>query len=232
MSYQPAIPSYIDSARIQGAPADYAWGTDAFRAIRYPLDTEHPRLAAAFGRVNQRAAMLLMAGLAQWIAWRWPAAEGTSDLLMRAQACIAGSLDLRLAHLTEVTEKLSPATDEGPVQLARALLADAWKDYCSDDDWDAVNGWAFRMALLADYVVTNRLALEGWLSAALRRCAHQCPLVDDPVSQQALASPALLDPDAEASESALQVGIAQYLSSLSPQRNAYLRSAGADGAPS
>jgi hypothetical protein len=169
------LPSIVGNAGIGGAPVSYTWNTSVSTALRYPDEDEHARLAHAFERVADTAALAMTMALAEWIAWRFQGMVDVTDLLARAQAgyvfATAGGPVL-IPQPTEPFPK-SQTKIHGPLMLARMTVADACHDFTEDPKTAA--GWAFRMALLALHVQPDQAPLQRWLEAALRRTHAVAP---------------------------------------------------------
>jgi hypothetical protein len=213
MNRAPFVP-----ADIAAAPPAYAWDYDISRAILYPLETEHVRLAEAFGRVDQRAAMALAAGIAEWVVRRLQGHGDVRDALWRVEAAYAAAVDPARAALEAWPEDYpeEPQPVYGPLEVAGMLLTNAWQALAADDT--AVNTSAFQMALLAVHVLPDPGLFEGWLSDALRRLAAAHPWSQEPPSRQAPVPPTALSDGQGA-----QDGMSAFLAQLDPSANPYLR---------
>src|SRR5213593_3154076 len=220
-------PNHIVAAAIIGTPLTHGWDAETATAIRHPLADEHLRLSQAFWRTNERAALALAMALAEWSVWRFEGLIDIADALARIEAGYAGVIDATYANIPQ-PERSKP-TDMtnayGPVNAARRLCGDAYGDYTSAKHYRAVNGWAFRMALLARHVVGNESALERWLSSCLRRCAEQYPEAGQSPIDQPPVPRAFFDPEFTWSGDAVRQSLNSFLAKLDPTKNPYLRRA-------
>lgn len=220
------IPEPIAAAGIAGAPVRHKWSTPVSDALMYPDEDTQPRLAHAMETIGERAAFGLAMALAEWVAWRCHGLIDIADALARIEAGYAAVIDPRYAVLPMPDEPFPKDRRElhGPLKQARMIISDAHADLSTDPD--PVNGWAFRMALLAKHVVPQQAALEAWLTAALKRTFARYPLRDEPLSTQApVARAFFFDPDSVAGDDLMRRALDDFLAGLDPSANPYLRTA-------
>ena len=215
----------VRAAGIAGTPMKYKWNLEVSRAIRHPLDGEHPRLAKALGMVNLPAAFALVLANAEWVAWRFEGIIDIGDALARIEAGYAALADPRYADIPQPDEPFPAQLQDayGPLKLARMLIPTACEYYRRRDP--IVSAVALSMALLARHVCSNRVAFDKWLSAVLRNCHAHYPPSKPPSDEQGPLPRAFFEAPGHWDVAAGRALLAQFLAELDPAANPYLLSA-------
>lgn len=183
------LPNHIAVSGIAGQPIQYLWGLDVSRAIRHPLEDEHPRLAEACQSIGGRGALALLLAVAEWVAWRYAGIIDIRDACQRIEAGYSGVLNHTTAVLPEPSEPFPKEQGKahGPLKLARMLITEAWDTYRAKPAFVAES--LLSMVLLARHVVADHPAFEAWLSTTMRRTHALCPATEAPPPEQVALPP-------------------------------------------
>lgn len=217
-------PPYIEAAIAPATAISYTWNLDVSRAIKHPLDTEHPRLAQAFGLTRLRPAFGMLLATAEWVVWRFRGIVPLDDAVHRLEAGYAAVIDPRYAVLPQPSEPFPDQLQDahGPLKLARMLVASGYEYFAAQDT--AVYACAFSTALLARHVVPQRGLFEKWLAQTLRKCSEHFPRDETPPEEQAAVPRSFFDPAHPWDPAEAQSELRSFLQALSPGENPYLRS--------
>lgn len=225
-------PPDIARAGITAAPILYEWNGDVSDDILWVSGEDHPSLARALTSLSLRAGMALLAATAEWVAWRLAGLVDTADALQRIEAGYAAAVDPTRVQMPMPGE---PFPDDngaahGPLKLARMLLSMGFGAFCRGDH--EVLARAFAAILLARHVMPGaeaEAAFEAWLADVLRRANLRFPHTRAPLAEQPAIAPSFFEAGADADDAGLRRRMDDFIASLSPSANPYLRPAARQG---
>lgn len=227
-------PSFIVQAGVIGAPARYKWNNDLSMEFD---DAENDRLLDAVDRCGYRAKMAVAVTLTEWIVWRFQGLTDISDSLLRIQASWAAVVDVAYTRgIDDFT--LTPGADfhdtekvRGPLEVALSILAETVSEFSSGSIYLADP--VMRQSLLAMHLMPDKKFFEGWLSQTLRATSAVFPRKEEYDEESEVYDPSdeipvprqFFEPGFVCSDAALKGAVSDFLRTLDPQQNPYLRNA-------
>jgi hypothetical protein len=211
------MPAYIAAAQVRAAPVKHKWTSSA------PIDREAPKLWQAFNKTSKRSMLLLAAGTAEWVAWRFDGLTDVTDNLQFVEAAYAGVIDPAYVVRWHWPKGGDPkGAIAAPLAEANGILSEAVRLYEIGSMGVLQEG--VREVLLAEHAVPKKKAFEDWFQAALKRLVKLYrfdtnDMKGPPVPREALDPAFAYDP-----KQATQL-LRGFLQKLDPKANPYLRSA-------
>ncbi len=225
-------PGFVNIAGVVGAPLGYPWNSDL--ALRlYAAKDENPRLYAAIDHANYKAKMSLGVAIAEWIVWRFAGHTDLTDAVYRIEAAwanaivplYAGDLTCRMTH----DDDKFPV--EGALELGLCVLGETNASFCEGSIYLAEP--VVKLATVAAQVLPDKDIFSDWLSSTIRRLAQTFPKTTDYDSASGTYDASLEKPVPREffdqaftyDDAAATAVIQEFLRTLDPKRNPFLRSA-------
>jgi hypothetical protein len=214
-------PDYTAREAINSPVLGYEWDMKISRAIMVANPDRNARLDAALSLLSVDARMATVGAVGQWVVWRYQGIVDISDALLRIEAVFAQAVDPRYANVTQPDEPFPTDNQDayGPLKAARMILAYASEAFAKSR---GVASFVISMILLARHVLPDKRPMEKWLQQVLKRAAALYPQSGPPPGRPP-PSPRLFALDAVLSDDTLRDGLAEFLASLDPGANRYLR---------
>jgi len=218
------LPAYLVAFNLSVMPVDYQWDTVLFNTFWAVTDEDNPRLANALQLISAKAAFALGVACSEWVVARVDGHTDTKDALSRIEAAWAGAIDPLYAKLPAPPPNPPEAVQlfASPLRLAMKLIANAHES-CTGDG-EGVRSSTQGLAMLVDHIAGRHPAYAPWLSASLRRCHEHYPASDTLVEDEAPVPRELFNPGFVWSQEAVHAAIQEFLPTLNPAGNPYLRS--------
>ncbi len=223
-------PSCVSSASVIGAPIKYKWNGDIAMEI---LDAENDRLYDAIDSLSFKAKFAFGVLLTEWIVWRFQGHVDIADALLRIDAAWAGVV--HPAYMTGLEFEGSADDDSekilAPLEFALSNLGDIASDYAEGNIYLAET--VMKQAVLARHVMPDKKAFEAWLTGTLKATAKVFPRgveYDEAsefhdASNEAPVPRQFFEPGFQYTEAAAARAFDDYLQTLVPAGNPYLRPA-------
>ena len=230
MTLQP--PEFVRNSGVVGAPVGYPWNSDLALQL-YAEKDQNPRLYAAVDQTNFKAKMSLGVAVAEWIVWRFAGHLDLTDAIDRIEAAWASAVDPIYAR--DLSCDMDHDDDqfpvEGALELALCVLGESNARYSKGSIYLAEP--VVKLASLAAHLLPDKDIFHAWLSPMVRRLAQTFPRTSDydRVSRKYDASHEIpvprefFNPSFGYDADAATVAIRNFLQTLDPNRNPYLRSA-------
>lgn len=227
-------PSYIQDAGVIRAPINYKWNNDLALKFSAARD-QNLRLSDALGSLSVKATIATGIAIAEWIIWRFEGYADLSDALRRIDAAWASVIDP--AYTKDLDFELTDEDDfhdreivKGPTEIALDLLGNLSTRYMGASTY--VRGPVVRLAMLARHLMPDKKAFDHWLSETLRHAAGAFPAnpaFDEDAgtydaSHEKPVPREFFDPSFAYSEAAANRILQDFLRTLDPATNPYLRS--------
>lgn len=219
------IPSYIEAADIRGNKIEFQ---ASLSKIDIMFETEVPLVDDAIDLAPERARLAFGAAVTEWIAWRLDGVTDVTDLLHFAEAMWVANVDYRYAH--EIPHA-PPANTRGGEYVAYR----AWQDLnalfrlCPKGKGKASS--CVELTLLARFVLAKakQTALQDWIKFAVKERVSKFWQLkssgDDAEREQGAPIPReAFDPSVKFAPAKAGNYIRDFLSSVDPSANPYLRS--------
>jgi len=229
-----ACPDYVKQAGVIGVPPAYAWNNDVALKL-YAAKDQNARLYRAVDASSFKAKMSTLAIVTEWIICRFEGLADLTDAKLRVEAAWAAAIHPAYAKslgfkMTKDPNFHNAAPVEGPVEIALAVLGRGHDRYTAGSIYLAE--MVVKQAVLARYLMPGPKAFDAWLSDALKRAAALFPrtteydtstgiydaTAEKPVPRE------FFDTAFQWSEAAAAKAIRDFLATLHPQSNPYLRS--------
>lgn len=224
-------PRYIESAGIIGASIKYKWSNDLAMSFD---DAENVRLYNAIDKSNFKAKMAIGALLTEWIVWRFHGRADLVDAHNRIEAAWASIIDPAYVRgldfeLTDRDDFHDKAIVEGPLEIALDFLAVISSRYIEGSIYLAEP--IAKQAMLAQHLMPNKKMFSSWLSDILRRTAKVFPREADydegagiyDASHEKPVPREFFDPEFKYTDGAAEKALREFLQTLDPGKNPYLR---------
>jgi len=228
MSLQPS--AIVQSSGVIGAPIGYTWNADLALEL-YAQKDQNPRLYQAIDQANFKAKMSLGVAVAEWIVWRFTGHADLTDAINRIEAAWASAVNPVYAR--DLSARMPHHDDpiEGALEMALAVLGQTNARYRKGSIYLAEP--VVKLATLAVHIMPDKDVFQDWLSSAVRALAQAFPRATDydrasgvyDASHEKPVPQEFFDPSFRYDDNAAAAAIRQFLQSLDPQRNPYLRSA-------
>jgi hypothetical protein len=213
------IPSYIDTSGMRGVPIKHKWtSTD-------PIDRDNPKMWAALGKTSLRSMLLLAAGSAEWVAWRFDGLGDVQDNQRYVEAVFAGVIHPAYTIPWQWPKDGDPEGHvDAPLAECNRMLTRTYLNY-NRLSLSAAQTCA-RVAQLAQHVIPKKKAFEDWFQESLKRLTKLHPQSkNDPLGP--LVSCEALNPDFKYTPAQANDLVRDFLGKLEPKTNPYLRPAAA-----
>ena len=229
MSY--STPPHIRNAAVDSLELRYRWDDwKASEEFRHPV----PEAIGSLTEVVPRARVALGIGVYEWIIARFRRVSddpGPADL---AEAAWCGCVDRRYLLETEFTREEWLGPIRGPLWCAATWLVPMV--LAGEADPEEVDSGLAYLPRLALHVLPDATPFMGWLEAAVARMVRFYPLPSvDPFEdlfgereegrRGPLVPQEVLDPGYGFRPEDATMLVEQFLRSVDPRRNPYLRSA-------
>ena len=227
-------PKYVKESSIAGAPVGYKWNNDVAMKLHAGRD-QNIRLYHAVDDASFKAKMSLGVAIAEWNVWRFEGHLPIEDGLLRLEAAWACAIDplyakdLRFKLTPSVHEKADPVA--GPFEIALAALGVTYARFTKGSIHIAEP--VVRQATLATHLIPGKNVFSDWLSAAVRKTVETFPRnatydTDSELYDASHETPVpreFFENGFAYSGEAATAALREFLRSLDPTRNPYLRSA-------
>jgi len=210
--------SYLSRANIQDAHLRYKWDDWDVQAVCEPEDAA---LYDRLGRLSHRALMAFTTGCGEWVVYRFEPLSDDDAPRKHMEAAWAGMVDPWYSRYWEPPDRLWLGPVRGPLQLAIIFTLEAKVDAeaCGDVALSAV-----RANELTEHVLTDSRPFSAWREHVLQRLEPLYPYRDDDPSGDVVPREAL-DPGFDFQPELTEKLVQEYLRSLNPQSNRFLRTA-------
>jgi hypothetical protein len=217
------LQEFLKSLKLRDLPADYPWESVHFNGFWAATDEDNPRLMDSLLLISVKAAFALGVGCAEWVVARLEGHIDTTDARLRIEAGWAAAIDPRYANLPEPEPPpdAAPRKFASPLFLSMKLLSYAHELLTGDGE--GVRSNTLGQALLVDHITAQHPAFSSWLSESLRKCGSQFPASDVPVEEEPPVPRDLFNPGFVWSDDVAARSLQQFVDSLDPARNPYLR---------
>jgi hypothetical protein len=237
-------PEYISELGVVGAPLRYKWSNDLALEF-YAAKDQNLKLYDAVDLSTYRAVMALGIVVTECIVWRFKGLTNLTDSMNRVEAAWASSLDPTYARSLKIefTKDNDREFVEGPLELAMRVLNIL--DTRFRKGLIYLPGTVVKQAILAQHLFPDKKKFSNWLSDLLKRTAEAFPrtvkydrkteIYD--ASLEKPVPPQFFSTRFTYSEAAARDAWNQFLQSLKPAENPYLRTpdemiaAGFEGTP-
>jgi hypothetical protein len=218
------LPAYLTALNLPALPQDYPWDTEWFNTFWATTNEDNPRLSTALGMISLRSTFSLAVACSEWVIARVDGHTDVTDAMLRTEAAWAATLDWRYAELPmpDPTPASAPAIYASPLRLAMKLTAYAHETIA--DTLRGVYPCTRGLAMLVDHIAGRHPAFGPWLEASLRLAHKHFP--DDPntpFEQQPLVPKPFFEPNFIWRDDMAQASLEDYVVTLDPARNKYLR---------
>lgn len=228
------IPAYIESSKIVGSPIDYKWDAEIAADL---MECENKKLQTAVEKSTFKAGFAIGIAITEWIIWRFEGHAELGDAHNRIEAAWAGVIDP--AYVNSLEKELPEDEDIDDKEIVGApLVATLYKLGEIFSDYTTLNETAperiVTQAMLARQLIPAKKAFEQWLSASLRRAAEVFPMElshynsDTEEYDATYEKPVprgFFELNSVWTDNASKKALNEFLKSLNPKQNPYLRSA-------
>ena len=230
------IPNDIKKANCAGAPVTFKW--DEELSSKFAFDEElNVRMAKTFNKTNYRTNITLVVCIFEWFVRRFEGVLDLTDVYLRLEAAWASAINPYYLNETEFEEytysdSLPPPSDD----VLTVGISRIWKPlrlYMGAGI--GLAGECVNLALLTHHVMSNPTAFDNWFEVALRKGAATFPREVENYDFEAdfydftveniVPREFFFDPNFEYSDEATMSVLQQFLDSLDPKNNPYLRTA-------
>lgn len=197
------------------------------------LYDKYPRLADAVHQMTAGAAMALTAAVAEWIAFRFRHEANLTEVRHAVESGFAAAIDPlysmfndeALAELPDSQEASQDDTVTAVLEFAGYLISTAHYHFTNPDE-GSVFDVTIACCVMAGHVLPPGSVFDGWLQGLLRRLSQRFPA--DGAGDEGLGeavAPQCFDDGPAPDAAGYDRWIAEFLTSLDPARNPYLRPA-------
>jgi hypothetical protein len=212
------VPPYIVKAGVCGAPVGYEWPEGDKDHIL--LNTNDEKLGKQMGQTSPRGILALSIGMTEWIAWRFQGNPESAVVLNIAEAMWATMADWRYAKISAYPD-FQKGPVGGPLYSAVTLLVGEVAKHVLHDEasWPE----AACLSNLCRHVLPNPKAFTDWRRETLTRLAKWHPSADKGIGDG--IPRAAMDPATPYSAELASKAVADFILTLNPAKNRYLRPA-------
>jgi hypothetical protein len=219
------IPPYIEAAGVRGMSPTFK--TDLM-SLNLLADVEISSVDTRTGKSSEQAKLAFSAAVTEWIAWRLDGVVDVSDLLNFAEGLWAAVIDYR--YFNEVDHP-TPKNKEGGLDH---VIFRTWQDansfirLCPRGQGRSEN--CVLLAVLARHVLPKpkQEIFKNWLAVVLERIKTYWAMDLSTKGAEARQGPpvprAAFDPSLEYTPSMDKKLLGDFVASLDPKTNPYLRS--------
>jgi len=220
-------PSYIESARIEGAHIRFVWDEWNVRATYEPVDEA---LVERLMKLSKRANCAFTIAIAEWIVYRFQPFDRDPEPLQYLEAAWAANVDLAYADEMDIVDEEWGGPVRGPMSMAISFVVDALFAEEADPNAPFNPAWAARFAR---HVLPDAVIFDQWFDQCLLRLEQLFPMqteeeldwFDRLKNGGQLVPREVFDPGFDFKHEMTGFLINQFLSQLRPGSNPFLRSA-------
>ncbi len=227
-------PNDIKKSKCAGAPVDFKWNEETSSKFAFDEDL-NVRMADAFDAANYRTNVTLAVCVFEWFVRRFEGILDVTDAYLRleaAWACAINPYYLDETRFEEYTfgDSLPPPSDD----VLNVGISRIWKPlelYVAGET--GLAGECVNLALLTHHVMADPSSFDKWLEAALRKSAKTHPRevedydveadLYDFTAEKIVPREFFFDPEFKYTDKAAIDVLQQFLDSLDPRKNPYLR---------